>query len=233
MGMYARRYLEAAGKTVVTSRSRALPMSIIGLSIIALSMAVSMSACATTPTAGFWYHDDALRLSADANARLGELETNEAERIKQLSLAEIEQAFSGLIIVRTSNDRALWRVAVLRSLPTEGKHRLPEAGESLALGFLGGTGAVGVDVVAAEAIRYAAPNASRQSLIEGIGRGIGRVAVHEFMHQMLGAAAAHNDDDLNSYEYGSPERASQYYGDLHWSTAWPLLHRRFGTDTSP
>lgn len=198
--------------------------------VIGLATILSMAACSATPTAGFWYRDDALALPVAANARLGEpLTKEEAESIKRLSRAEIERAFSQLRIAVTGNERTLWRVAVLRSLPTEGKHRLPEAGESLALGFLGGTGAVGVDVVATEAVHYAPPNASRQTIIDGISRGIGRVAVHEFMHQMLGASAAHNDDDENSYEFGRPDRQSQYYGQLHWSTAWPLLYRKFGS----
>ena len=35
--------------------------------------------------------------------------------------------------------------------------------------------------------------------------------------QILGANAVHNDADPDSYEYGSPDRASQYYGELHGS----------------
>ena len=34
--------------------------------------------------------------------------------------------------------------------------------------------------------------------------------------------------DVDSYEYGSPDRQSQYYGELHWTTAWPFLDARFG-----
>jgi hypothetical protein len=64
-------------------------------------------------------------------------------------------------------------------------------------------------------------------VLDGIGRGIGRVAVHEFMHQMLGVASAHNDSDPDSYESGRAERPSQYYGELHWTTALPALRRRF------
>ena len=97
----------------------------------------------------------------------------------------------------------------------------------MALGALGGRGAVGFDLVAFKAINYAPADAPRHRIIEGIGRGIGRVAVHEFVHQILGVAAAHNNSDVNSYEYGSPDRASQYYGDLHWTTALPLLNKKF------
>ena len=32
--------------------------------------------------------------------------------------------------------------------------------------------------------------------------------------------------DENSYEYPTPDRAAQYYGDLHWSTARPRLEQR-------
>jgi hypothetical protein len=46
---------------------------------------------------------------------------------------------------------------------------------------------------------------------------------------MLGGDSRHNDTDENSYEYGSPDRFSQYYGELHWTTAWPLLLQKFGT----
>jgi hypothetical protein len=102
----------------------------------------------------------------------------------------------------------------------------------VALGVLGGHGAVMFDIVALKAIHYAPAAASRQSIIDAIGRGIGRVAVHEFIHQILGVAASHNDADEKSYEYGSPDRPSQYYGDLHWTTAWPHLASKFGTDAS-
>jgi hypothetical protein len=120
-----------------------------------------------------------------------------------------------------------WRVEVLQSLPVRMNQQLPNAGESLALGVLGGTGAVGFDLVALKAIHYTPAGTSRQQVIEGIGRGIGQVAVHEFMHQILGADAVHNDDQT-SYECGSPDRPSPYYGELHWTTAWPLLHQKCG-----
>lgn len=69
---------------------------------------------------------------------------------------------------------------------------------------------------------------ARRPTDEGIGRGIGRVAAHEFAHLILGAAAVHNDLDEDSYEYPSPDRASQHYGQLHWTTAWPLLRQKLG-----
>jgi hypothetical protein len=52
------------------------------------------------------------------------------------------------------------------------------------------------------------------------------VVLHEFAHQILNAADLHNAADENSYEYPSPDRAAQYYGQLHWTTARPLLEKR-------
>ena len=34
--------------------------------------------------------------------------------------------------------------------------------------------------------------------------------------------------DPDSYEYGSHSRASQYYGELHWDGAWPLVRQKIG-----
>ena len=42
---------------------------------------------------------------------------------------------------------------------------------------------------------------------------------------ILNADAVHNKDDENSYEYPSPDRTAQYYGELHWTTARPLLEQ--------
>jgi hypothetical protein len=178
---------------------------------------------------GFWYESGSLVLPSDTMRTLNkQLTSDEIEVIKQVSRNEVEQAFSQLRITVTEAPTAFWRVKVVQSLPARNGQPLPNAGESLALGILGGTGAIGFDFVAREALHYAPAGASRRTMVEGIGRGIGRVAVHEFMHQILGAAGGHNDVDEDSYEYGSPERSSQYYGQLHWTTAWPLLLGKFG-----
>jgi hypothetical protein len=202
--------------------------------LVTLAAVTSVLACSggcrlvSTPTAGFWFEGGSFALPPDVATRLGgPIRDQEMDSIKQLSRTEIERAFSDLGIGVTTNTKAFWRVEVLQSLPVRTHQQLPNAGESLALGVLGGTGAVGFDLVALKTIHYTPAGVSRQGVIEGIGRGIGRVAVHEFMHQILGAAALH-DDDQDSYEYGSPDRPSQYYGELHWTTAWPLLRQRFG-----
>jgi hypothetical protein len=159
----------------------------------------------------------------------GSLEAHESDLIEQISRAEIDSAFSAFGLRLTTNHDAFWRVEVVESLPVGVVRQLPSAGRSLALGPFGGRGAVGVDMVASKAIYYAPVDAPREHVIAGIGRGIGRVAVHEFFHQILGAEAAHNDKDEYSYEYGSPDRQAEYYGVLHWSTGMSLLRRRFGT----
>jgi hypothetical protein len=178
-----------------------------------------------TATAGFWYDDTPFALPAHAAEQLGGLLTDgELESIKAISRAEVERAFTEFNIHIVADHAAFWRVGVERSLRRRGP--LPNAGESMALGFMGGVGGVSFDAVTLKAVQYAPPRASRQQIIEGIGRGIGRVAVHEFAHQILNAADLHNSADESSYEYPSPDRAAQYYGELHWSTARPLLAQR-------
>ena len=59
-------------------------------------------------------------------------------------------------------------VVVMQSLPTRRTQQLPHAGESLALGFMGGSGGVNFEEVAAAALFFAPPDASR-STIENYG----------------------------------------------------------------
>jgi hypothetical protein len=158
----------------------------------------------------------------------GPLTEKERASITQISRAEIDRAFAALPLSITESRDAFWRVAVLRTLPSRGNRALPHAGESLAMGFMGGTGAVDFEFVAFTALHFAPDPAARPAIVEAMGRGIGRVAVHELMHQILGASIGHDDTDANSYEYGNPERRSQYYGELHWTTALPLLEQRLG-----
>jgi hypothetical protein len=186
--------------------------------------------CSQTHTAGFWFADDALTLpDAVAGPLGGPLTDRERASLQQIARAEIDRAFAGLPLSITEGRDAFWRVAVLRSLPSRGNRALPHAGESLAMGFMGGTGAVDFDFVAFTALHVAHDPTARPVIVEAMGRGIGRVAVHEFMHQILGASIGHDDSDANSYEFGNPERRSQYYGELHWTTALPLLRLKLGS----
>jgi len=198
--------------------------------IVALTLVLTLSGCRSRPPAvGFWFEDGPYRFPTDVAARLGgPLNDAEVASIERLSQQEVERAFAGLKVTVTADHDAFWRVRVMPSLPTLKNQALPRAGESLALGMLGGTGAVGFDFVTFNAVQFAPAGASRQAVRDGIGRGIGRVAVHEVMHQILGVASAHNDSDPDSYESGRADRPSQYYGELHWTTALPLLRQKFG-----
>ena len=100
--------------------------------------------------------------------------------------------------------------------------------ESRSIPGLGGQGAVNFRLIAHSAIMFAPPETNRAAMIEGIGRGIGRAAVHEFAHQFLGSAPIHDSKDIRSYEYGSAARVEQYYGEMRWDIARPLLEKRIG-----
>jgi len=183
----------------------------------------------SSPVAAFWFDDGAFALPRAINTELGgPLTDREIESIRVTARSEVERAFAGLRVTIGNTPRGFWRVAVIQEVPRRGAMRLPRAGESLPLGFLGGAGSVSVAVITLAAIRYAPPDSPRRTIVEGIGRGIGRVAVHEFGHQILGPAAAHNDADENCYENGSPDRQSQYYGQLRWTTWGPLLWQKIG-----
>jgi RHS repeat-associated protein len=57
----------------------------------------------------------------------------------------------------------------------------------------------------------------RAKIIQGVGRGIGNTAAHEFLHQ-LDIIKSHNTDDRLSYSYHACDRWEQFYGeDFHWS----------------
>jgi RHS repeat-associated protein len=58
----------------------------------------------------------------------------------------------------------------------------------------------------------------RNEVLRGIGKGIGRVAAHEFGHQGFPTFTIHNTDDPNSYDYrDGGDTWALYYGELHWS----------------
>jgi hypothetical protein len=209
---------------------RAFPFTSFVLSICSVACSADGSS-RSNRTIGFWFEADAFLLPPGAATRLGApISKFEGQSIERTARSEIERAFTDLRLTLTADDDAFWRVKVVKTLPVRMNQR-PAAGESLLMGFLGGAGHVAFDFVAVSAIDYAPRDAARGSIVEAIGRGVGRVAVHEFTHQILGAAFADDYSDDNTYEYGRPDRPSQYYGGLHWSTAWPLLRDTVGTRT--
>ena len=128
----------------------------------------------------------------------------------------------------TANRQARYRVIVVphlrdnRLLRRSGTY----AGESRAVAGFGGSGAVSFEFVANGAMVFAPDDASRATIVESIGRGAGRVAIHEFLHQLLPKFAVHDSKDRESYEGNSPALIEGYFGDLHWDIAAPELQRR-------
>lgn len=183
----------------------------------------AMASCSCTsraPSAAFWFEPGAVVLPASLAAQIGgPLNDAETAAIEHASRSELERAFAGFELAIADRPGGFWQVRVVHDIQRNFPTALPVAGRSMAFGPFGGAGAVDAAMVAFAALRYAPAGAARAAVLEGIGRGIGRVAAHELGHQMLGPAAADEATDQNSYEYSSPERAAQYYGDLRW-TRW-------------
>jgi hypothetical protein len=147
--------------------------------------------------------------------------------IDRAARKEIEDAFRDFAVVVTANRSARYKVAVLPTLRDERLIRGGTyAGESRGIAGFGGSGAVNFEFVANGAMIVAPDDAGRAMIIESLGRGIGRVAVHEFQHQLLPKSPIHDSKDPGSYEGNSPSTIEGYYGDLHWDIAGPWLNDR-------
>jgi hypothetical protein len=191
--------------------------------------ALEWKASRTATTVGFWYEDNAFALPEDVEDRLGgPLSAAEVDVVKRVSRLEVERAFAGLRITITGERTGFWRVQVLPAV-TAGRRRVfPVAGASVGLGLLGGRASLGFNTLAGNAVHYAPPGVSRQEVVEAIGRGVGRAAAHELAHQITGGLSIDNRTDKESYEYFSADRPSQYYGELRWTTAGPILREKIG-----
>lgn len=209
------------------------------LASLAVVFAATCGCARREVSIGFLFNADACVVRAGALQPFGDLlADDERQTIDELARRELAIAFAPLRVAITTNASAFWRIAVVRSLPTRASQALPRSGESIALGPLGGAGTVACDVIVRKAVQFAPDGTTRTQLVEAIGRGVGRTAVHELVHQILGASGAHDDTDPDSYEHGSSDRASQFYGTLHWTTALPLLRTKLGarqpaTSSSP
>ena len=175
------------------------------------------------PDAGFWFEDVTF-----ASPKLGAPVTiAEIDTIARVARSELAKAFRGLPITLSDRRDTRYRIRVVQELRDHRFRRdVGVAGESRAVSGFGGQGAVSFTFLASGAVAYAPDDADRASMIEAIGRGIGRTAVHEFTHQLLPMAPIHDTTDVRSYEYASAARLEQYFGELHWDLAWPLLQRR-------
>lgn len=179
---------------------------------------------ARTIDAGFWF--DAVQFSSPRLS--GALTSADLARIEGVARTEIAHAFAGLRLRLSDARDARFHVRVVQDV-RDARFRRPVhvAGQSRAMAGFGGGGVVSFELLASGAVVYAAPNLDRGAIVEAIGRGVGRAAVHEFVHQLLPRAPIHASRDRASYEFYSAGRTEQYFGDLRWDLAGPLLHQRF------
>jgi hypothetical protein len=173
--------------------------------------------------AGFWFDRVAYR-----SARLGgAMTTADLATVEDVARGELSRAFAGLPIRVTARRDATYRVRVVQAVhDPRMRSRWGVAGASFAVPGLGGQGEVSFDFLAGGATASAPEQASRADVVTAIGRGIGRTAVHEFIHQLLPQAPIHDSRDVRSYEFDSAARREQYFGDMHWDLARPLLVAR-------
>lgn len=206
------------------------------LVVTVTSAAIAWRASNATIAAGFWWADTPFVLSADDAVKIGgPLTAAELKSIEATSHDEVRRAYADLRINITDRHGAFWRVAVVGAPLTTTRNRTTYpfsfAGESRVFGPLGGSGSVAFAILAHNAIEYAPTGASRRAIVDGIGKGIGRAAVHELAHQAVGLdnlSSLDNRTAPDSYEYANADRPSQYYGELRWTTAWPVLVQKFG-----
>ncbi len=178
--------------------------------------------------AGFWF-DDVTFESAELAARGGGALTG-AERavVETLAREELARAFAPWRIDVTGNRSTHYRVRIVQAFAARRGPRAMAAAESHVFGALGGAGAVSFSTLAALAVGYALPGASRAELVAAIGRGLGRVAAHELAHQILPHKNFHASRDEASYDFEAVNRTRQFYGDAHWDLAGPWLEAALG-----
>jgi hypothetical protein len=195
-----------------------------------LCVVVAWRSSRTVFVVGFVFEDFPFVVSEGTTAALGgPLTAFETQAIKRTSRDELTRAFAGLNVTITDSPNAFWTVRVRESFERRRWQKLPIAGETFLMGPLGGRSTVNFTEVLRAAIAHAPPEATRQLLVDGIGRGIGRTAVHEVAHAILGVyGPMDNRTDAQSYEYFTHNRPSHYYGELHWARAWPMLVDRVG-----
>jgi hypothetical protein len=175
--------------------------------------------------AGFWFEPVTF-----TSARLGGA-ISEADRaaIEEVARAELSLAFDGLPLRVSARRDATYRIRVVQAVhDPRMRGRWGVAGASHAVPGLGGQGEVSFDFLAGGATARSPAQATRAEILSAIGRGIGRTAVHELTHQLLPRAPIHDSPDVRSYEYDSAARHEQYFGEMRWNLARPLLAARFG-----
>jgi hypothetical protein len=208
-----------------------IPRRIVVLSIsvvcAAATLLVLISTKSDTAELAFWFE----RISENARMTLpGEFHTgisaDEMAVIEAISRDEIVHAFQHYPIKVVGRTSAAYHVRVIDSLNSS---RGPA--ESYMFPGIGGQGYINFRSLAYSGVILAPPGTSRDEIVAAIGRGIGRAAVHEFTHQLLGPGAPIDESkDMHSYEYGSNNRREQYYGEMRWDIAAPMLREKFHMD---
>ena len=217
----------------VTGIQTAIAAGALGLAILA-GTGVEWRASREPARARFWFDSPTFQLARPSDELRGELLPSEIQQIERVARVELLQAFAGLRLVFSDQPRSAYQVRVVQDFPPRPGPRPLAAGESMALGPIGSQGWVSFRTVSGLALSYVSPEADRTMVLDSIGRGIGRVAAHEFAHQILSGADLHASNDPESYEYASADRRALFYGRLTWNLARPLLERRLSTgETQP
>ena len=210
---------------------RRLPHSIaaLGFGLLAaagLWLSLEARAASTRVQAGVVFVDGACDLSPGFAGMLGgPLSSTECAKVERIARAEVAVAFEGLRLEVTNDARSFWTVHVRGFVPSRSR-TLGAAGASVALGPLGGRGIVGLTSLAAHALGHAPTGTPRAQIVAAIGRGVGRSVVHELAHQIVGGSIDSAEED--TYEYGSADRAAQYYGVLRWGSAGERVRAKLG-----
>ncbi len=177
---------------------------------------------------GFWFESVSYGPREAMADRLGgALTAEDLQTIETTARYEVTRAFAGLPILVSDSREARYRVRVVQELRNALRPKYPgPAGESRVLAGFGGQGAVNFRALVSAAVAHSPSGADRAEVVKGIGRGVGRTAVHELAHQLLGSAPVDATADRSSYEFRSADRREHFYGDVHWAHAWPRLQRR-------
>jgi hypothetical protein len=195
--------------------------------LVALASLALGSGCspARRATLGFWFETVTYQSSRFG----GSLSAYDLRLIDRVARSEIVTAFAGLRVDLTERHDARYRLRVVQQLnDPRFRGSVAVAGASRAVSMFAGDGAVNFSMLAAYAESYAPADADRAAIVAAMGRGIGRAAVHEFVHQLIGSGEFDGTKDASTYEYGSAARKEQYYGPLHWGPTRSVLEHRLG-----
>ena len=195
------------------------------LRVVLAAWLAACAACTRSPRteAGFWFEPVTFR-SAVLNGAVTPADLNVVESAAR---AELVHAFEGLPITISERRDATFRVRVVQEVRDRRlRGNWGVAGESFSVPGLGGQSSVSFFFLASGAVAHAPPDVPRAEVLTAIGRGIGRTAAHELAHLLLPQAPIHDSTDIRSYEYDSAARREQYFGEMHWALARPLLLER-------